>query len=51
MLRIIDLAFEQPVRSISNIAEALQVTYAGAGYTSSIWCGSGLRRSWGLLRS
>ena len=31
MLRIIDLAFEQPVRSISNIAEALGVTYAGAG--------------------
>jgi Fic family protein len=30
MLRIIDLAFEQPVRSISNIAEALGVTYAGA---------------------
>ncbi|KQT35081.1 hypothetical protein ASG29_02850 [Sphingomonas sp. Leaf412] len=30
MLRIIDLAFEQPVRSITNIAEALGVTYAGA---------------------
>ncbi|HEX8483914.1 Fic family protein [Sphingomonas sp.] len=30
MLRIIDLAFERPVRSISNIAEALGVTYAGA---------------------
>ena len=31
MLRIIDPAFEQPVRSISNIADALGVTYAGAG--------------------
>jgi Fic family protein len=30
MLRIIDLAFEQPVRSVTNIAEALGVTYAGA---------------------
>ena len=30
MLRIIDLAFERPVRSVSNIAEALGVTYAGA---------------------
>jgi Fic family protein len=30
MLRIIDLAFERPVRSISNIAEALGVTYTGA---------------------
>ena len=30
MLRIVDLAFERPVRSISNIAEALGVTYAGA---------------------
>lgn len=30
MLRIIDLAFEQPVRSVTNIAEALDVTYAGA---------------------
>ncbi|PVE59070.1 cell filamentation protein Fic [Arthrobacter sp. TPD3018] len=30
MLRIIDLAFERPARSISNIADALGVTYAGA---------------------
>lgn len=30
MLRIIDLAFERSVRSISNIAEALGVTYPGA---------------------
>lgn len=30
MLRIIDLAFEQPVRSVTNIAEALGVAYAGA---------------------
>lgn len=30
MLRIVDLAFEQPVRSISNLADALGVTYAGA---------------------
>jgi predicted transcriptional regulator len=30
MLRIIDLAFEQPVRSVSDIAGALGVTYAGA---------------------
>jgi Fic family protein len=30
MLRIIDLAFERPVRSISDIAEALSVTYGGA---------------------
>jgi len=30
MLRIVDLAFERPVRSISNIADALGVTYAGA---------------------
>lgn len=28
--KIIDLAFERPVRSISNIADALGVTYAGA---------------------
>ncbi len=28
--KIIDLAFERPVRSVSNIAEALGVTYAGA---------------------
>ncbi len=30
MLRIIDLAFERPVRSISDFAEALGVTYGGA---------------------
>lgn len=30
MLRIIDLAFERPIRSISNIAQELDVTYAGA---------------------
>jgi hypothetical protein len=30
MLRIIDPAFEQPVRSVGNLAEALGVTYAGA---------------------
>lgn len=30
MLRIIDLAFERPVMSVTNIAEALGVTYAGA---------------------
>lgn len=30
LLRIIDLAFERPVRSISDIAQALDVTYAGA---------------------
>lgn len=30
MLRIIDLAFERPVRSITDFAEALGVTYAGA---------------------
>lgn len=30
MLRIVDLAFERPVRSISNFADALGVTYAGA---------------------
>ena len=30
LLRIIDLAFERPVRSISDIADALGVTYAGA---------------------
>lgn len=30
MLRIVDLAFERPVRSISDFAEALGVTYAGA---------------------
>lgn len=30
LLRIIDLAFERPVRSISNIASELEVTYAGA---------------------
>lgn len=30
MLRIIDLAFERPVMSVSAIAEALGVTYAGA---------------------
>ena len=30
MLRIIDLAFERPVRSMSDIADALGVTYAGA---------------------
>ena len=30
MLRIIDLAFERPVMSVSNIAQALGVTYAGA---------------------
>lgn len=30
MLRIIDLAFERPVRSISDFAEALGVTYQGA---------------------
>lgn len=30
MLRIIDLAFERPVRTVSDIAEELGVTYAGA---------------------
>lgn len=30
MLRIVDLAFERPVRSISEVAEALGVTYQGA---------------------
>ena len=30
MLRIIDLAFERPVRSISDFADALGVTYGGA---------------------
>lgn len=30
MLRIVDLAFERPVMSVSQIAEALGVTYAGA---------------------
>ena len=30
MLRIIDLAFERPVRSITDIAQKLGVTYAGA---------------------
>ena len=30
MLRIVDLAFEHPVRSVTNIADALGVTYAGA---------------------
>lgn len=30
MLRIIDLAFEKPVMSVSTIADALGVTYAGA---------------------
>lgn len=30
MLRIVDLAFERPVRSISDFAEALGVTYGGA---------------------
>ena len=30
MLRIVDLAFERPVMSVSGIAEALGVTYAGA---------------------
>jgi predicted transcriptional regulator len=29
MLRIVDLAFERPVRSITDLAEALGVTYAG----------------------
>lgn len=30
MLRIVDLAFERPVMSVSGIADALGVTYAGA---------------------
>lgn len=30
MLRIIDLAFERPVRSVTELATALDVTYAGA---------------------
>ena len=30
MLSIVDLAFEQPVRSVGDIASALAVTYAGA---------------------
>jgi Fic family protein len=30
MLRIVDLAFERPVRSITDFADALGVTYAGA---------------------
>ncbi len=30
MLRIIELAFERPVRSINDLAQALGVTYAGA---------------------
>lgn len=30
MLRVVDLAFERPVMSVSQIAEALGVTYAGA---------------------
>ncbi|HEX8401455.1 MAG TPA: hypothetical protein VF628_07080 [Allosphingosinicella sp.] len=29
MLRIVDLAFERPVRSTADFAEALGVTYAG----------------------
>lgn len=30
MRRMIDLAFERPIRSISDIAQELEVTYAGA---------------------
>lgn len=30
MLRIIDLAFERPVQSVSDFAEPLGVTYGGA---------------------
>ncbi len=30
MLRIVDLAFERPVRSITDFADALGATYAGA---------------------
>ncbi len=30
MLRIIDLAFERPAMTVSAIAEALGITYAGA---------------------
>ena len=32
MLRILDLAFERPVMSVSAIAQALDVTYAGAAH-------------------
>lgn len=42
MLRIIGLAFERPVRSISNIAEALGVTYAGAGNNVNELIGQGV---------
>ena len=30
LLRIVDLALKQPVRTVAGIAEALRVTYAGA---------------------
>ena len=42
MLRIVDLAFERPVMSISAIAEALGVTYAGAANNVKALVGAGV---------
>lgn len=47
MLRIIDLAFEQPVRSVSNIAEALGVTYAGAANNVAVLVAQGVAEELG----
>ncbi|WBY07192.1 Fic family protein [Sphingomonas sp. 7/4-4] len=42
MLRIIDLAFERPVRSISDFAEALGVSYQGAANNLNELIGHGV---------
>jgi Fic family protein len=47
MLRIVDLAFEQPVRSVSNIAEALGVTYAGAANNVAVLVKQGVAEELG----
>jgi predicted transcriptional regulator len=46
MLRIVDLAFERPVRSITDFAEALGVTYAGAANNLRELIALGVRRRW-----
>jgi predicted transcriptional regulator len=46
MLRIVDLAFERPVRSITDFAEALGVTYAGAANNLRELIAHGVAEEW-----
>ena len=47
ILRIIDLAFERPVRSVTGIAEALNVSYQGASNNIRILLDEGIARDIG----